>query len=30
MALDIIPGGPDLVSKDFADLKANLDQEKAT
>jgi hypothetical protein len=29
MTLDIIPGTPDWASKDFADLKANLDEEKA-
>jgi chromosome segregation ATPase len=29
MALDIIPGNPDLVDQAFADLKADLDGEKA-
>jgi hypothetical protein len=30
MALDIIPGNLDLVDKAFADLKVNLDGEKAS
>jgi hypothetical protein len=30
MALDIIPGNPDLATKAFADLKVDLDKEKAT
>jgi hypothetical protein len=28
MALDIVPGDPDSVTKAFADLKAELDKEK--
>jgi Ni,Fe-hydrogenase III component G len=30
MALGIIPGAPDSASKTFADMKADLDEEKAT
>jgi hypothetical protein len=30
MALSIIPSAPDSASKAFADLEANLDEEKAT
>jgi hypothetical protein len=30
MALSIIPGAPDSAAKAFADLKANLDEEKVT
>jgi hypothetical protein len=30
MALSIIPGAPDSAAKAFADLKANLNEEKVT
>jgi hypothetical protein len=30
MALGIIPGAPDLETKAFANLKVDLDEEKAT